>query len=177
MKETFRVARIGDGGDQRKCSFCGKRQKQVKKLIAGPGVYICDECIDLCNEIIEEELHTESSELSGDDLAPGDIHRGGDDQRRGSVAEVDNPVLPDGPGGQADHRRARLARRGWARGGPVAQRGRRPGVVVVGAALAALVALLLGRRWRQCRLRAGRRFRPPLTPTARNGPRQALSRS
>lgn len=39
-----------------KCSFCGKSQKQVRKLIAGPGVYICDECIELCNEIIEEEL-------------------------------------------------------------------------------------------------------------------------
>ena len=51
------MARIGDGGDLLKCSFCGKSQKQVKKLIAGPGVYICDECIDLCNEIIEEELH------------------------------------------------------------------------------------------------------------------------
>jgi len=50
------VARIGDGGDLLKCSFCGKSQRQVKKLIAGPGVYICDECIDLCNEIIEEEL-------------------------------------------------------------------------------------------------------------------------
>ncbi|WP_255795101.1 ATP-dependent Clp protease ATP-binding subunit ClpX [Mycobacteroides abscessus] len=50
------MARIGDGGDLLKCSFCGKSQKQVKKLIAGPGVYICDECIDLCNEIIEEEL-------------------------------------------------------------------------------------------------------------------------
>jgi ATP-dependent Clp protease ATP-binding subunit ClpX len=50
------VGRIGDGGDLLKCSFCGKSQKQVKKLIAGPGVYICDECIDLCNEIIEEEL-------------------------------------------------------------------------------------------------------------------------
>jgi ATP-dependent Clp protease ATP-binding subunit ClpX len=49
------VARIGEG-DLLKCSFCGKSQKQVKKLIAGPGVYICDECIDLCNEIIEEEL-------------------------------------------------------------------------------------------------------------------------
>jgi ATP-dependent Clp protease ATP-binding subunit ClpX len=46
----------GGGGDLLKCSFCGKSQKQVKKLIAGPGVYICDECIDLCNEIIEEEL-------------------------------------------------------------------------------------------------------------------------
>ena len=51
------MARIGESGDLLKCSFCGKSQKQVKKLIAGPGVYICDECIDLCNEIIEEELH------------------------------------------------------------------------------------------------------------------------
>jgi ATP-dependent Clp protease ATP-binding subunit ClpX len=50
------MARIGDGADLLKCSFCGKSQKQVKKLIAGPGVYICDECIDLCNEIIAEEL-------------------------------------------------------------------------------------------------------------------------
>jgi ATP-dependent Clp protease ATP-binding subunit ClpX len=56
------VARIGDGADLLKCSFCGKSQKQVKKLIAGPGVYICDECIDLCNEIIEEELN-EAAEL------------------------------------------------------------------------------------------------------------------
>jgi ATP-dependent Clp protease ATP-binding subunit ClpX len=61
------VARIGDGGDLLKCSFCGKSQKQVKKLIAGPGVYICDECIDLCNEIIEEEL-AESSEVRWEDL-------------------------------------------------------------------------------------------------------------
>jgi ATP-dependent Clp protease ATP-binding subunit ClpX len=50
------MARLGDGGELLKCSFCGKSQKQVKKLIAGPGVYICDECIDLCNEIIEEEF-------------------------------------------------------------------------------------------------------------------------
>jgi ATP-dependent Clp protease ATP-binding subunit ClpX len=61
------VARIGDGGDLLKCSFCGKSQKQVKKLIAGPGVYICDECIDLCNEIIEEEL-SEGTEVSLDEL-------------------------------------------------------------------------------------------------------------
>jgi ATP-dependent Clp protease ATP-binding subunit ClpX len=57
------VARIGETADLLKCSFCGKSQKQVKKLIAGPGVYICDECIDLCNEIIEEEL-AEGAELS-----------------------------------------------------------------------------------------------------------------
>ncbi|MFZ2625725.1 MAG: ATP-dependent Clp protease ATP-binding subunit ClpX [Propionibacterium sp.] len=50
------MPRIGESGDLFKCSFCGKSQKQVKKLIAGPGVYICDECIDLCNEIIEEEF-------------------------------------------------------------------------------------------------------------------------
>lgn len=43
------MARIGESGDLFKCSFCGKSQKQVKKLIAGPGVYICDECIELCN--------------------------------------------------------------------------------------------------------------------------------
>ncbi|MEX1005689.1 MAG: ATP-dependent Clp protease ATP-binding subunit ClpX [Acidimicrobiia bacterium] len=50
------MAKFTEGGDLLKCSFCGKSQRQVKKLIAGPGVYICDECIDLCNEIIEEEL-------------------------------------------------------------------------------------------------------------------------
>ncbi len=61
------MAKFGDGGDLLKCSFCGKSQKQVKKLIAGPGVYICDECIDLCNEIIEEEL-SQSTEVRFDDL-------------------------------------------------------------------------------------------------------------
>ncbi len=61
------MAKFGDTGELLKCSFCGKSQKQVKKLIAGPGVYICDECIDLCNEIIEEEL-TETAELSFDNL-------------------------------------------------------------------------------------------------------------
>jgi len=61
------VAKFGDTGELLKCSFCGKSQKQVKKLIAGPGVYICDECIDLCNEIIEEEL-TDTGELTFDTL-------------------------------------------------------------------------------------------------------------
>jgi ATP-dependent Clp protease ATP-binding subunit ClpX len=50
------MPRPTDSGDLLKCSFCGKTQKQVKKLIAGPGVYICDECIELCNEIIVEEF-------------------------------------------------------------------------------------------------------------------------
>ena len=50
------MTRIGESGDLLKCSFCGKTQKQVKKLIAGPGVYICDECIDLCKQILKDEL-------------------------------------------------------------------------------------------------------------------------
>ena len=61
------MAKFGEGGELLKCSFCGKSQKQVKKLIAGPGVYICDECIDLCNEIIEEEL-ADTTEVSFDDV-------------------------------------------------------------------------------------------------------------
>ena len=61
------MAKFGESSDLVKCSFCGKSQKQVKKLIAGPGVYICDECIDLCNDIIEEEL-AESSEVHFDEL-------------------------------------------------------------------------------------------------------------
>src|SRR5215210_1128615 len=55
------MARPTDSNEQLLCSFCGKSQRQVKKLIAGPGVYICDECIDLCNEIIDEELTGTSS--------------------------------------------------------------------------------------------------------------------
>jgi len=61
------MAKFGEGGELLKCSFCGKTQKQVKKLIAGPGVYICDECIDLCNEIIDEEL-SEPTDLSMGEL-------------------------------------------------------------------------------------------------------------
>ncbi len=68
------MAKFGDSGELLKCSFCGKSQKQVKKLIAGPGVYICDECIDLCNEIIEEEL-AEPAELGFEELPkPRDIN-------------------------------------------------------------------------------------------------------
>jgi ATP-dependent Clp protease ATP-binding subunit ClpX len=72
------MAKFGDS-DLLKCSFCGKSQKQVKKLIAGPGVYICDECIDLCNEIIEEEL-SEASELKLEELPkPREIYEFLDD--------------------------------------------------------------------------------------------------
>ncbi len=68
------MAKFGEGGELLKCSFCGKSQKQVKKLIAGPGVYICDECIDLCNEIIEEELAETSDVDFGDLPTPTEIH-------------------------------------------------------------------------------------------------------
>lgn len=64
------MARIGESADLFKCSFCGKSQKQVQQLIAGPGVYICDECVELCNEIIEERMaeSAESGEVADFDL-------------------------------------------------------------------------------------------------------------
>ena len=67
-------AKLGEG-ELLKCSVCGKTQKQVKKLIAGPGVYICDECIDLCNEIIEEELsEAVESPVGGELPKPREIY-------------------------------------------------------------------------------------------------------
>lgn len=61
------MSRIGESADLLKCSFCGKSQKQVQQLIAGPGVYICDECVELCNEIIEERL-AEAKEVEVDEF-------------------------------------------------------------------------------------------------------------
>src|SRR5690554_396472 len=66
--------KFGDEKGQLKCSFCGKAQEQVKKLIAGPGVYICDECIELCNEIIDEELNDEVSLDMGNIPKPKEIN-------------------------------------------------------------------------------------------------------
>ena len=60
------MARIGESADLLKCSFCGKSQKQLQQLIAGPGVYICDECVELCNEIIEERLAEAGEESSSE---------------------------------------------------------------------------------------------------------------
>ena len=68
------MAKFGESGDLLKCSFCGKSQKQVKKLIAGPGVYICDECIDLCNEIIEEEFADTPEIVPGNLPKPREIY-------------------------------------------------------------------------------------------------------
>ncbi|ASD22333.1 MULTISPECIES: ATP-dependent Clp protease ATP-binding subunit ClpX [Cryobacterium] len=62
------MARIGESADLLKCSFCGKSQKQVQQLIAGPGVYICDECVELCNEIIEERLAEAGAEEVGSEF-------------------------------------------------------------------------------------------------------------
>ena len=76
------MTRPTDSNEQLLCSFCGKSQRQVKKLIAGPGVYICDECIDLCNEIIDEELadgadvrRRQPAEAEGDRLGPERVRR------------------------------------------------------------------------------------------------------
>jgi len=69
------VPKFGDSSEQLKCSFCGKSQRQVKKLIAGPGVYICDECIDLCNEIIEEEIEHEVEVKIEELPKPKDIYK------------------------------------------------------------------------------------------------------
>ena len=68
------MARASEGNEQLLCSFCGKSQRQVKKLIAGPGVYICDECIDLCNEIIDEELSTPAELDLGNLPRPQEIY-------------------------------------------------------------------------------------------------------
>ncbi|MDD4801991.1 MAG: ATP-dependent Clp protease ATP-binding subunit ClpX [Syntrophomonas sp.] len=67
------MQKYGDEKGQLKCSFCGKTQDQVKKLVAGPGVYICDECIELCNEIIEEELADDIGFDIGDIPKPQEI--------------------------------------------------------------------------------------------------------
>ncbi len=67
------MAKHNDEKNQLKCSFCGKTQEQVKKLVAGPGVYICDECIELCNEIIEEELSEDLGIEIGDIPKPKEI--------------------------------------------------------------------------------------------------------
>lgn len=67
------MQKYGDEKGQLKCSFCGKTQDQVKKLVAGPGVYICDECIELCNEIIEEELADDIGFEIGDIPKPQEI--------------------------------------------------------------------------------------------------------
>ncbi|AKK09420.1 ATP-dependent Clp protease ATP-binding subunit ClpX [Corynebacterium testudinoris] len=64
------MAHMQESADLLKCSFCGKSQKQVKKLIAGGGVYICDECIELCNEIIEEELGAQEAAEQKEDKLP-----------------------------------------------------------------------------------------------------------
>lgn len=70
------MASMQESGELLKCSFCGKSQKQVRKLIAGPGVYICDECIELCNEIIDEELAAGATDVDTTDLPhPAEITR------------------------------------------------------------------------------------------------------
>lgn len=92
------MARMQESADVLKCSFCGKSQKQVRKLIAGPGVYICDECIDLCNEIIEEEFDNSPAQKTDKALPKpsqivdflGDYVIGQDDAKRTLAVAVYN---------------------------------------------------------------------------------------
>nr|MBO2479644.1 ATP-dependent Clp protease ATP-binding subunit ClpX [Bacillota bacterium] len=67
--------KFNDEKGQLKCSFCGKTQEQVRKLVAGPGVYICDECIELCTEIVEEELGNEEEFNLQDVPKPSEIRQ------------------------------------------------------------------------------------------------------
>jgi len=69
------MSKLSDDKGQLKCSFCGKTQEQVRKLVAGPGVYICDECIELCNEIIEEEIKDDSEDDYVELPTPVDINK------------------------------------------------------------------------------------------------------
>jgi len=69
------MSKTSDDKGQLKCSFCGKTQEQVRKLVAGPGVYICDECIELCNEIIEEEIKDDSEDDYVELPTPADINK------------------------------------------------------------------------------------------------------
>ena len=78
------MLKFGDEKGQLKCSFCGKSQEQVRKLVAGPGVYICDECIELCNEIIEEEFSEDIEVELKDVPKPKEILR---------LREVGNDIL------------------------------------------------------------------------------------
>ena len=73
------MAKQGDLSDNLFCSFCGKNQKEVKKLIAGPAVYICDECIQLCSEIIEEESEKDTESSPEQLLTPKEIKQMLDD--------------------------------------------------------------------------------------------------
>ena len=101
------MARPTDSNEQLLCSFCGKSQRQVKKLIAGPGVYICDECIDLCNEIIDEELTAprdvrarEPPEAAGDQRRPQRVRRRAGGRQARPVGRRLQPLQarPDEPG-------------------------------------------------------------------------------
>ena len=95
------MAKFGEGSELLKCSFCGKSQKQVKKLIAGPGVYICNECIEVCsNEILEKELAEEGQAEIGQSFGEGahHPHPGGNpraflDELRRSVRTTPKKVL------------------------------------------------------------------------------------
>jgi hypothetical protein len=107
------MARIGESADLFKCSFCGKSQKQVQQLIAGPGVYICDECVELCNEIIEERM----AEAGEGDVADFDLPK----PRRSSRSSRSTSSGRMPPSGPRRRRLQPLQARACARHHPAAE--------------------------------------------------------
>src|SRR5438067_1776600 len=97
------MARPTDSNEQLLCSFCGKSQRQVKKLIAGPGVYICDECIDLCNEIIDEELTAPASFDIENLPKPRDVSGAGVQQALLQILEGTSASVPPQGGRKHPH--------------------------------------------------------------------------
>ena len=91
------MLKFGDDKGQLKCSFCGKMQEQVKKLVAGPGVYICDECIELCNEIIEEEFSddVEKNYITKQEVAEGEKIAAGTTVTIYSSMGIEQVQVPD----------------------------------------------------------------------------------
>jgi len=107
------MSKKSDSSDDLMCSFCGKSQDEVKKLIAGPSVYICDECIQLCNEIIAEEYTQESEEDSSSDLLkPADIKETLDQYVIEQEKPKKNPVCGGSQPLQEDKHKGRYGRRG-----------------------------------------------------------------
>ena len=106
---VYRMFKFNEEKGQLKCSFCGKSQEQVRKLVAGPGVYICDECIELCNEIVEEELGVEEEVEFKDIPKPQEIRNvldeyviGQDRAKRSLAVAVYNHYKRINAGGRAD---------------------------------------------------------------------------